>query len=236
MSAIELWREPLLQAVFWSAATIAGYLAAKALHRRLGRWWSSPVVAAPVLLLALILATRTPYSQYLRGTHWLVALLGPATVAFAVPIYQQRRLIVRNWPVLAVGVLVGSTTAVLSAWGLATALGLPRALELSLLPRSLSTPFAMIVSGQLGGAPSLTAVFVIITGVFGAAVGEVVLLRLGVRSALAKGALFGMGAHAIGTARAHQIDGEVGAIAGLIMVLTGVGNVLAAPLLAMVLR
>jgi putative effector of murein hydrolase len=129
----------------------------------------------------------------------------------------------------------GSVTAIVSSWALAMALGLDGALRLSLLPRSISTPFAMEVSSRIGGAPDLTAVFVIITGVAGAAIGDVLLARLPLRSKLARGALFGAGAHGAGTARAYQIGQEEGAIAGLVMVLVGLMNVLAAPVVAQLL-
>ncbi len=145
-------------------------------------------------------------------------------------------MIRRYWPVLLVGVVAGSATAMLSAWGLASVLGLDGPLRLSLLPRSMTTPFAMAVSADIGGEPDLTAVFVIVTGVVGAAMGEVMLLRLPIRSTLARGALLGMGAHGAGTAKAHEIGAEEGSIAGLVMVLVGLLNVLAAPVLAHCLR
>ena len=228
--------EPLLQALFWSALTILFYLCGKCLYRRTPRWWASPLMVAPVLLLVAALALHVSYRDYSRGTHWLMLLLAPATVAFAIPIYENRALIRRYWLLLAIGVVVGSATAVVSSWLLADLFGLDKALRLSLLPRSISTPFAMIVSGDIGGMPGLTAVFVIITGVVGAAIGEGLLNFLPLRSPMARGALFGMGAHGAGTAKAHLLDAEVGAIAGLVMVLSGLLNVLAAPLLAHFLR
>lgn len=231
-----LTSDPLLQAVFWSAATIGLYLLGKALHRRTPRIWASPLLVAPALLILLALALHVRYRQYIRGTQWLVTLLGPATVAFAVPIYEQRALIRRHWVLLFVGVAAGSVTALLSSWGLALLFGLDDELRRSLLPRSVSTPFAMIVSGKISGIPALTAVFVLLTGVTGAALGETLLYWLPLRSALARGSLFGMGAHAIGAARAHQLDREIGPIAGLVMVLAGLCNVLSAPLLARLLR
>jgi putative effector of murein hydrolase len=100
------------------------------------------------------------------------------------------------------------------------------------MPRSISTPFAMVVSGDIGGVPNLTAVFVVITGLFGAAAGQTLLRLLPLRSGLARGALFGMGAHGVGVAKAHEIGREEGSIAGLVMVLVGLTNVLAAPLIA----
>lgn len=226
----------LLQALIWSGLTIALYALGKALHRRKPCWWTSPLMVAPLLLILASLMLHVTYGEYIRGTHWLVALLAPATVSFAVPIYEQRALIRRHWLLLVIGVLVGSATAIASSWALASLLGLDDSLRLSLLPRSLSTPFAMALSSDIGGVPALTAVFVVITGVLGAAMGEGLLTCLPLQSALARGALLGMGAHGAGTAKAHQIDGEVGAIAGLVMVLVGLFNVLAAPLLVYLLR
>jgi predicted murein hydrolase (TIGR00659 family) len=222
----------LLRALFWSLLTIAFYALGKVLHRRRPGSWSSPLVVTPLLLILATLLLHVTYREYIRSTHWLVVLLGPATVAFAVPIYEQRSLIRRYWMLLVVGALAGSATAIFTSWELSSLLGLNDSLRLSLLPRSMSTPFAMTVSGDIGGVPALTAVFVVVTGVLGAALGEALLNCLPLRSALARGALLGMGAHGAGTAKAHQIDAEVGAIAGLVMVLVGLLNVLAAPVLA----
>ncbi|MCL7997774.1 LrgB family protein [Brucella sp. 21LCYQ03] len=223
---------PYVGMLFWSAATILLYLAAKRVYRRFPMWWLTPLAVTPLLLMGLLMMLNENYRGYFGATHWLVALLGPATVAFAIPIYQQRATIRRYWPVLLVGVVMGSSSAMLSAWGLAHLLGLNEAISLSLMPRSMSTPFAMTVSGDIGGTPDLTAIFVVITGVFGAALGELMLNWLPIRSTLARGALFGMGAHGAGVAKAHQIGSEEGSIAGLVMVLVGLTNVLAAPLIA----
>ncbi|MDR6431722.1 MULTISPECIES: LrgB family protein [Brucella/Ochrobactrum group] len=223
---------PYVAMLFWSAATILLYLAAKRVYRRFPMWWLTPLAVTPLLLMALLIGMNENYRSYFGATHWLVALLGPATVAFAIPIYQQRATIRRYWPVLLVGVVMGSSSAMLSAWGLAHLLGLNEAISLSLMPRSMSTPFAMTVSGDIGGTPDLTAIFVVITGVFGAALGELMLNWLPLRSTLARGALFGMGAHGAGVAKAHQIGREEGSIAGLVMVLVGLVNVLAAPFIA----
>lgn len=230
------WIDLTLQAIFWSAATIVVYLGARAVYRRWPRWWLMPLAIAPLALIVTALALHTSYRDYSRGTHWLVSLLGPATVAFAVPIYENRGLIRRHWRVLATGALLGSATSMLTAWGLAWLLGLNETLTLSLLPRSMSTPFAMTVSGEIGGAPDLTAVFVIVTGVVGAAIGDVLLQRLPIRSSLALGALLGVAAHGAGTAKAHEIGQEEGAVAGLVMVLVGLLNVLLVPLLMMGLK
>jgi len=225
----------LLWPVFWAVVTVAAYVLAKQAYLRVRRGWASPLITAPLALLLLALLLHANYHDYLRGTHWLMAMLGPATVAFAVPIYQQRALIARHWKVLGAGVLVGSGTAILAAWLMASALHLSPELRLSLAPRSVTTPFAMDVSGRIGGIPELTAVFVIITGICGSLCGQILLKLLPVRSAMARGALFGMGAHGMGVAKARELGESEGAIAGLVMVMAGLLNVAAAPLLAALL-
>lgn len=219
--------------VFWSGMTIALYCLSRMLYRRWPTAWLSPLAVTPLLVVGLALLLHTSYRDYSHATHWLVLFLGPATVACAIPIFERRALIRRYWPVLAVGVVIGSATAMASAWALASLLSLDGALRLSLLPRSVSTPFAMIVSENIGGVPDLTAVFVILTGVMGTILGETLLKILPFRSALARGALYGMGAHAAGVAKANRVGGEEGSVAGLVMVLVGLVNVLAAPLLGL---
>ncbi|MET0281108.1 MAG: LrgB family protein [Steroidobacteraceae bacterium] len=222
----------LLSGAFWSALTLLVFWAARRLHARWPQPWLAPLLVTPLVLGVAIVAANVPYSEYFAGTRWLVWMLGPATVAFAVPIYEQRALVGDYWPELLAAMVVGSVTAVLSSWGLASLVGLDDTLRTSLLPRSISTPFAMAVSDRIGGVPSLTAVFVVATGLLGAVIGDIMISFAATSSPLARGAMFGVGAHSIGTARALQIGQSEGAIAGLVMVLTGLLNMLAAPLWA----
>lgn len=224
-----------LMSMFWLAFTLAAYLLSRWLYRRTGRYVLSPLILVPALLLALAVPMHTAYAEYSSNTHWLMLVLGPVTVAFAVPIWQQRRLLVRHWSALLLGMLAGSVASIATSFGLARALALDSSVTLSLVPRSITTPFAMPLAQDLGGVPELTAVFVMVTGVFGAMLGGVLLKWLPLRSALARGALFGVGAHGAGVSRAHEVGGEEGSVAGLVMVLTGLLNLFAAPLLASLL-
>lgn len=225
-----------LVSLAWLAATLGGYYALKPLYRRLPRWWTSPLLTVPVLLAVLAFAFGMNYANYMRDTHWLLVMLGPATVAFALPIWRYRGLIRRHWPALLAGILGGSVIAMGSAWLLATWFGLGGEVRLSLVPRSITTPLAMLVSADIGGVPELTALFVVITGVAGVALGEVLMRLLPLRSKLARGALFGMGAHGAGTAKAYDLGSEEGTVASLAMVLGGLFNVLAAPGVAWLVR
>lgn len=221
-----------LPALLCLLATVAAYLGAKRLYARLGWWWCAPLVLAPVLLILVLVLGRIPYATYLTDTHWLLWLLGPATVAFGVPIYEYRDLIRRHALSLAAGVVAGVTFGLLTSWGLARLFHLDQELSRSLLTRSVSTPFALAASARLGGTPDLAALFVVITGVCGMVLGEAVLALLPLRSRLARGALFGAAAHAAGSAKAREIGSEEGAVASLTMILAGVTLVLLAPLLS----
>lgn len=220
----------------WLVATVAAYYLLKPLYRRWPHWWTSPLLTVPSALLLAGTVAHLRYQVYIRDSHLLLTLLGPATVAFALPIWRYRTLIRRHWPALAAGVLTGTTLAIGSCWLLAHWLALSPELLRSLIPRSVTTPFAMRISAEIGGTPQLTAVFVVLTGIGGIALGEGLMRWLPLRSALARGALLGLGAHGAGVARAQAVGGEEGAVASLAMVLVGLFNVLLAPLLALLLH
>jgi len=223
--------EAILSCVSWSALTVATYAVARHVHRRWTYTLTSPLLVTPCLLGLVALAAHEPYPDYFRATHWLGLMLGPAMVSFAIPIYERRELVRRHWKALATGVAAGSTVAVASAWALSTLLGLSESLRLSLLARSISTPFAVTVSHDIGGVPELTALFVIVTGLAGASLGRLLLAWMPLSSSLARGALYGMGAHSVGVATATRLGEEEGAVAGLVMILAGLANVLLAPAL-----
>jgi predicted murein hydrolase (TIGR00659 family) len=214
----------------WSALTLASFAATRAVHRRWPRWWLMPLLTAPLGIALILLTFHIPYAAYRAGAGWLLWMLGPCVTAFAVPIYDQRAMIARYWRPLAAGMIAGSATSFLSGWMLASALGIDGALRLSLLPRSVSTPFAMALSAQIGGMPDITAVFVIATGILGALLGEAAIARGIPPGTTAQGAMVGVSAHAIGTAQIQPTHPRVAAIAGLSMVLTGLLNLALAPL------
>ena len=221
-------------ALFWLVATLAAYVLSRIAHHYLHAWWTSPLLLTCVLSLGLTVVLHTGYREYMRGGQWLLLLLGPATVAFAVPIYEHRALIRRHWPTLAVGVGFGCALALGGSWLLSGLLGLPEGMRLSVLPRSFTTPFAMDFAREVGGAPDLAAVCVIATGVLGASLGGMLLKVLPLRSALARGAMLGMGAHGAGVARALEEGEEEGAIAGLVMILAGVTCALVGPAISLI--
>jgi predicted murein hydrolase (TIGR00659 family) len=180
----------------------------------------NPVVLAVALLIGLLLATNTSYEAYFTGGQFVHFLLGPATVALAVPLYRQLPKIRRLWLPVLVATLGGVVIGALSSVALARLFGASLQTQLSLAPKSVTAPVAMGISEKIGGLPSLTAVLVVATGILGAVLGTRLFALLRVRDDAAKGIAMGITAHGIGTARAFQVNPEMGAFSGLAMALS----------------
>lgn len=225
--------------VYLSASPLAGltvtlvaYQAGLWVFERCGRRPVLNPVLIAVLLLALALSVSgVDYRTYFAGAQFVHFLLGPATVALAVPLYNQFREVRRSALAMLVALLVGSAASTLSAVALAWAFGGSRATLLSMAPKSVTSPIAMGVTEQIGGLPSLTAVFVILTGIIAATFGTWVLNLVRVKDWRARGFGMGVAAHGIGTARALQVNEVAGAFAGLGMGLNGLATALLLPTL-----
>jgi len=191
----------------------------------------NPVLIAVLLLVSLLLASDTPYSRYFEGAQFVHFMLGPATVALAVPLYRQFHLVRRSASAVAVALAFGSLTAVLSAIGIAWLLGASRATLLSLAPKSVTTPVAMGIAEQIGGLPSLTAVLVILSGITGAVLGTYTLDLVRVKDWRARGLAMGVASHGIGTARAFTVNEVAGAFSSLAMGLNALATAVLVPVL-----
>ena len=211
-------------------ATVACYGINKRLYRKHPHPLLMPIVATPMVLIGLSLLTHVSYPQYIAQTHWLVWLLGPTTVAFALPLHENRALLRKHWMSIATGVLVASVVSISTTIAFAEAFGLSEALQKGLAVRSITTPFAIEAEKVLGGPTDLAALFVLLTGVSAMLLGETVLRILpSIRSKLATGASWGGAAHGSGVARA-RLSGEVQAVmASLVRMIAGALNVMAAP-------
>jgi predicted murein hydrolase (TIGR00659 family) len=212
--------------------TLLAYLIAQALYAK-SRFnpLVNPVLIAVALLVMLLEITGTPYATYFEGAQFVHFLLGPATVALALPLYRQWPKLRRAaWPLIG-GLVAGSLTAIASAVGVAALFGASHQTIASLAPKSVTTPIAMAVAAEIGGIPSLTAVLVITTGVFGAVFARSILNLLRVTEPEMRGFALGVASHGIGTARAFQVSEEMGAFAGLGMGLNGVFTAFVVPVL-----
>ena len=218
--------------------TLFAYLIAQGIYAR-ARFnpLANPVLIAVALVVAVLSMTHTPYQTYFQGAQFVHFLLGPATVALALPLYRQLPKLRRAAVPLAGGLIAGSLTAIVSAIAVAMLFGVSRVTVISLAPKSATTPIAMAIAERLGGLPSLTAVLVICTGVFGAVSARTILNLLRIDEPEVRGFALGVASHGIGTARAFQVSDEMGAFAGLGMGLNGLFTAFVVPvLLPIVLR
>lgn len=191
----------------------------------------NPVLIAVIIIVALLVATGTAYPTYFAGAQFVHFLLGPATVALAIPLYRQFERVRRSALAVVSSILAGSLTAALSAIALGWLLGASKETLISLAPKSVTAPVAMGIAERLGGLPSLTAVLVIATGIIGAMIGPPLLNLCGVKIWAARGLAIGTASHGIGTARALQVNEVAGAFAGLAMGLNALATSLILPLL-----
>ncbi|MCC5999671.1 MAG: LrgB family protein [Pararhodobacter sp.] len=227
----EIWSYLASGPLVWLVLTLVAYVTADALSAATGRApLANPVLMAVIMLALLLWGSGTPYAVYFEGAQFVHFLLGPATVALAVPLYQQgRRLRRAVLPVLA-GLLAGSVVAVVSAVWIAGALGVDGDVLAALAPKSTTAPVAIGIAESLGGSPTLAAVLVLLTGVTGAIMVTPLFNALGIRDWRARGLAVGVAAHGIGTARAFQVHPVAGAFAGIGMGLNAILTALLAPL------
>lgn len=203
--------------------------------RRLSAWGKEhPLLSPPVVTMAavvlVLLIFKIPYSEYFQGAKPIHFMLGPATVGFALPLYNQLHRLKKVLIPLVIALAVGSFVGIFSAVLMGSLLGLPHEILLSLSPKSVTTPIAMGISEKIGGVPSLSTVFVMITGIIGAIIAGTVMNLVRVKDPAVKGFSMGLAAHGLGTFRAFQIDEMAGAFAGLAMALNGLMTAILIPL------
>jgi len=226
----EIWVYLSAQPLLWLTLTLAAYILAIALHRRAGCHPAvNPVLISVSILVTLLLLTGTPYQRYFDGAQFVHFLLGPTTVALAIPLHGQLKRLLSMAGPLSIALVVGSLTAGLSAYAIGSLLGASAPTVASLAPKSVTTPIAMGIAERLGGLASLTAVFVILTGIFGAIFADGLLKRVGVKDDASIGFALGLASHGIGTARAFQLGEQTGAFAALAMGLNGLFTALTLP-------
>ena len=211
--------------------TLAAYQLGLAAYQRCGRHpLLMPVFVGLVLVVLWNLAAGRSYADYADGSAALAVLLGPVTVALAVPLYERIQSIRALAVPLLLTWLVTAVVVVAAAWGLALLAGAAPEMQMSLVPKAATTPIAILIAEAIGGIPAIAAVVVLLTGIVGAMLGPALLRRLGVTDEAAVGFALGLSAHAVGTARALEISPRCAAFAALGMSLMGLGLALVLPL------
>jgi putative effector of murein hydrolase len=234
MDPFAVWA-PLEQSpLFWLAATLLAYGFGRALRRTCrGSPLANPVLIAILLMAALLETTATPYLIYFAQVQYINFLLGPATVALAVPLARNLKQVSRSFHGVGLALVAGSITSTLSGVGIVWLLGGSRAVAFSMAPKAVTTPIAMAVAQQAGGVPALTAALAIAGGIVAAMVGETILRRLGVNDWRAHGLAAGVAGSGVAAAQVAPRAGLAAAFAAVGIGLNGVLTAVIVPALSL---
>ncbi|MBP0047359.1 LrgB family protein [Marinobacterium sp. AK62] len=222
--------------LWWIIVTIATFIFTSWLNRRVGGTpLLHPVLVALTLIIVLLRLTGTDYETYFDGAQFIHFMLGPATVALAIPLYDHFERVKKMLLPLLIACCVGAVTASLSVVAVAWALGASEGTVLSLAPKSVTSPIAIGIAEKIGGYPSLAAGLVLITGAIGCLTAPVIFRVLKVNDDAVRGFTLGLSSHGFGTAFAFEFSSLAGAFAGLAMGMTGLMTAFLVPLLVRLL-
>jgi predicted murein hydrolase (TIGR00659 family) len=228
---VDLWVYLSGSPLLWLTTTLVAYLVADTAAAALGRHpLANPVLISVILVSLILVLSRTEFPNYFAGAQFVHFLLGPATVALAVPLVRYLPQVRRTIVPMLVALIVGSFTAIVASVLLAQAFGLDRTALLALVPKSSTAAIAMGIAEKIGGDPALTAVLTILTGVTGAMVVTPLMNALRLKNYAARGFAAGLASHGIGTARAFQVDPLAGTFAGIALGLNGLLTAILVPL------
>ena len=228
-----LWNHLASNPVLWLCLTLLAYQIGIWVYQKSGYiTLLSPFVIAVAILLAILFGTHTQYETFFAGAQFVHFLLGPATVALAVPLFDQRLRLAKLWAPLLIGVVVGCVVGVISTVLLGALLGASFESIMSMAPKSVTTPIAMSITEKMGGIPEFTAGIVVLTGIVGSLLATPIFKLCKIKKDYVKGFSLGVAAHGMGTSRAFQISDKAGAFSGLAMGLAGIITAFAAPMIA----
>lgn len=226
-------REFLVHSVFFGAAvSLVGYEVGLLLKRKFKMAIFNPLLIAILCVMVILTVGDISYDDYNKGAQYLSYLLTPATVCLAVPLYQQLNLLKKNLKAVAAGILSGVLTSILSVLGLSYLFGLSHDMYVTLLPKSITTAIGMGVSEELGGIVTISVAVIIITGVLGNMIADVVYRVFRIKEPVAKGLALGTASHAIGTAKAMEMGPVEGAMSSLAIAVAGLLTVIFASVFA----
>ncbi len=208
------------------------YMLGMYLKKRFQSGLLNPLLLSIAASIVILLAAHIDYEAYNAGAKYLSWFLTPATVCLAIPLYEQLELLKKNWAAVAAGIVSGVLTNMVTVFALAMLFGLNHQEYVTLLPKSITTAIGMGVSEELGGYVTITVAVIVITGVLGNILGDLVCKVFGIHEPIAKGLALGTSAHAIGTAKAMEMGEVEGAMSSLSIAVSGVLTVACASFFA----
>lgn len=219
-------------AFFGVVLSLAAYEAGLWLRKKFRLAILNPLLVGTVIVILALLLLKVDYSHYAKGADYISYLLTPATVCLAVPLYQQLALLKKNWKAVAGGIVSGVFASLLSVFLLARLFSLNHAQYVTLLPKSITTAIGMGVSKELGGIETITVAAIVVTGIFGNLIAELVCRVFRIQEPVAKGLAIGTASHAIGTTKAMEMGEIEGAMSSLAIAVAGLITVFGASVFA----
>jgi len=209
--------------VFFSIGlSICAWMLALWLNKKFKHEVFNPLVIATIVIIAVIYSLNIDYKDYKSGGDFIAFFLGPSTVVLAVPLYKQVGLVKKYFKAIIIGIVAGSLTAILTVVALSKIMFLSQTLEMSIIPRSITTPIGIELSKSLNGIPSITVVAIILSGIIGMLCCDVIFKLFGINNPVAKGVAIGTSSHALGTTKALK-KGEIeGSMSGLSIAIAGI--------------
>lgn len=218
-----LWVYLSASPLLWLAGTLVVWLAATHIAGLMpGNALLNPIMLSVIAIAAVLYFSGVDYDAYFEGAQFIHFLLGPATVALGIPLYEKLSLVRSNLLPLLSALVIGSLTAVGSTVFLADLFGFTPAVVASLAPKSTTAAVAMAISSGLKGDPALTAAVVVLTGICGAIIVTPLMNAMRIKDYSARGFAVGLASHGIGTARAYSVDPVAGLFSGIAMGLNAV--------------
>ncbi|MED4533487.1 LrgB family protein [Metabacillus fastidiosus] len=215
--------------------TIAVYYGMKCLYKRFPHPLLVPIATSTIIIVPFLLFSQISYRTYMIGGNWIDELLGPAVVSFAIPLYEQRKIVRENIVNILASVFIGALIGIVSGLLLGKIFHIDKMLALSLAAKSVTTPVAMDLTEIIGGTPALAAVYVILAGIFGAIFGPMLLRMLKVKRSLSIGLGFGTAAHGIGTAKVIEYGKLEGAVSSVSMTLSAIFTSILCPIIVSIM-
>lgn len=217
---------------FGMVLSVGAYLFGIWLKKKTGFFLFNPLLVAAALVILFLTVFDIDYAEYNKGAVYLSYFLTPATVCLAIPLYRQLELLKKNAAAILASIFVGVAGSAVSIFVMSLLFRLEHVHYVSLLPKSITTAIGMGVSEELGGIVTLTVVCIIVTGIFGNVIADLLFSVCKIEEPMAKGLALGTAAHAIGTARALELGEVEGAMSSLAIAVAGLTTVVAAPLVS----
>lgn len=216
--------------VFGVFITLVAYYIASKISEKVNNTLAHPLLIGSILIMLFLYITGISVEDYQEGGSIITFFMGIITVALALPLYKQFHLLVENFLPIILGISAGVIVAVISGGLLGELIGLDYEMIMSLIPKNISTPFAVELSESIGGIPALTTALVIIAGMVGVVLGGKLLKLFNINNPTAQGIAYGTSSHALGTSKALSVDEKLGAMSSLSMGLAGLITTLIGPI------